>query len=542
MKACLYLRYSDPSQKGNTTIKTQLDRCKEACERDSLDIWDIVKDEAVSADSNKSIKTHRVTDLLNFCRKNKGKFEILMVYNTDRFARSLQEHTYLRAQLRSMGILLKSATENLGESFSDKFVEGVMAAKNEYDNDMRKERAVNGLWGRVEEKLFPWTPPFGYKIVKSYDGKLRPHIPDDPCATVVIEIFKKYATGTVSKSELSREYSKKNIVNYKGKKTKFSPQLIDKILHKKYYAGILDHKTKGEIVGLHKPIISLELFKKCQKEVQVRSNNRAKYRQHINDLFPIRKFARCSLCNEPLTAAVEKNNPYYWCKKIKPEKCPNCYKSIKAGIIHNEFYEYLKTVKPRQEFVDRFAKRVLEKYGNLADLKSQLYKEKTAVITKLQADKDWIMERGKKGIFDDETLKEELEKNKRDLNMAKAELAEIWTDEVNIEDMLSKAKQFIETLENTWYDAPIEVKDRLQKFIFPGGVIYTKNDLKGTFETSKLNPLFRIITEIGSQKVSKNKQLCPTVILLETMREAIQGLKDLISFTDTLPLHPQYVT
>ena len=77
------------------------------------------------------------------------------------------------------------------------------------------------------------------------------------------------------------------------------------------------------------------------------------------------------------------------------------------------------------------------------------------------------MEKGRKGIIDDETLKEELD----------------------IPGMLAEAEQFIRTLENTWYDVLSEVKVRLQSFIFPSGVQMTKDG----FRTVKLCGLFELI-------------------------------------------------
>jgi predicted nuclease with TOPRIM domain len=78
-------------------------------------------------------------------------------------------------------------------------------------------------------------------------------------------------------------------------------------------------------------------------------------------------------------------------------------------------------------------------------------------IQDLQAETEWIKDKSKKGIFTDDEFKVELEKNRLAISLAKGELSDIYQEEVNIEEMLSKAAQFIRTLELAWLEAPITV-------------------------------------------------------------------------------------
>jgi len=293
----------------------------------------------------KIAKTHRALNVLNFCKARKGQFQILIIYNTNRFARDTEEHLWLRRELRQIGILLKSSTERLGETPVDKFTETLFAAKNELDNEEKRQKSHDGLWKRVEQGLWPWPAPTGYKKVLSYDDELRPRIIDETCSWAITEIFKKYATGTVTKVQLAREYKSKNILNHEGRLIKFSPQLIDTILRNKYYSGWLDHKTKGEIKGLHTQLITKELFDKCQREVIEKSNNRAKYRLRLNPEFPLRHFARCSECNGYLTGANQKKRtaPLYWCYK---KSCKLYNKTFRKKTVTDTFLNFLSKVKP----------------------------------------------------------------------------------------------------------------------------------------------------------------------------------------------------
>lgn len=116
-RVSLYLRFSDTKQIGNTSFETQEQVCRNSCLADEYEVVDIVKNEAVSASKN---NTERIIDLLDYCKKNHSKFDILMVYKLDRFARGQEHHHWLRGQLLKLGIILRSATERIDESPSGK--------------------------------------------------------------------------------------------------------------------------------------------------------------------------------------------------------------------------------------------------------------------------------------------------------------------------------------------------------------------------------------------------------------------------------------
>jgi hypothetical protein len=119
-------------------------------------------------------------------------------------------------------------------------------------------------------------------------------------------------------------------------------------------------------------------------------------------------------------------------------------------------------------------------------------------IKKLEKDKAWVINKGKKGIFTDETLKEEIEKAERKITLAKMELTEMHAEKMDIDALLTYAYNFIRTLENTWYDAPIQYKVKLQRLIFSEGLEYKD----GEFSNPKTSPLFKLIETLGAEKLN----------------------------------------
>ncbi|MEZ4667572.1 MAG: recombinase family protein [Anaerolineae bacterium] len=107
-RAVIYLRTSSNRQIDNTSLDTQEQICRNYCLTEGFELIDIKKLETVSA---KETNTARAAELLEFCKRRKFKFDVLVVFKLDRFARSQEQHHWLRGQIMKMGIHLRSATE-----------------------------------------------------------------------------------------------------------------------------------------------------------------------------------------------------------------------------------------------------------------------------------------------------------------------------------------------------------------------------------------------------------------------------------------------
>lgn len=491
-RAILYLRFSDPKQIGNTSIETQEKVCRNACLAEGFEIVEIVKNEAVSA--NKT-NTQRVAELLEFCKKKRGKFDVLMVFKLDRFARGQEQHHWLRGQLLRMDIILRSATERIDESPSGKLVEGVLAAVNEYDNEVKKERVKLAMWARVEQGLWPWGAPTGYKEVREPGIKLLPRIIDETCKDEVIRIFERYSTGAVNKTDLAKELSKKVIRNFEGKRVKFSKQSIDNILNNIYYTGFLRNKDGRLVPGKHQKLIDISLYEKCQQVQKGLSNHATRKRQHQHPDFPLRRFVLCGHCSQPLTACWAKSGryPYYYCYN---KACQKFSVSIKKVDIETRFKAYISKVKPADDFIPVFNAVFIKRYEQREKEIKGDYLDQLEEIKKLQKDEDYYVQSGKDGILPPHVVKKNVDEVEDKITLAKLRLTEIHTEELDVNALLNFAYDFIRTVENVWYYAPIEYKIKLQRLIFPKGLTYTERG----FSNSKISRAFNLISDIATSQ------------------------------------------
>src|SRR5262249_39676806 len=186
--------------------------CEEYWERQSLDGL------ARSGEEGESAKTADRTELqklLQFCRKNKGSVQFVVVFNLTRFAREKCDHFALRAHLKSLGISLRSATEPIDDTSTGKLTEGVLAAFAQFDNDVRSERTRGGMKAALELGRWTFLAPLGYLNAPRSSG--RSLVPDPERAPWVRRAFRDFATGRFTKDEVRKNVIALGLTTRRGK-------------------------------------------------------------------------------------------------------------------------------------------------------------------------------------------------------------------------------------------------------------------------------------------------------------------------------------
>ena len=118
MKGVIYARYSSDNQR-EESIEGQLRECKAFAEKNDIQIIETYIDRALSA------RTDRRPDFQRMIKDSSGKrFEVVIVWKLDRFARSREDSVVYKAILKRAGVEVVSIREPLAEgSYS-----GVMEA------------------------------------------------------------------------------------------------------------------------------------------------------------------------------------------------------------------------------------------------------------------------------------------------------------------------------------------------------------------------------------------------------------------------------
>jgi site-specific DNA recombinase len=232
MRAIIYCRVSTKDQVRNLSLPTQEKTCREFAQRNGYDIDTVFVEKGESA---KTADRTELKNLLTYCRENKGRIKVIVVYSISRFARDRFDHHLLRALLMKLGITLRSATEPIDDSSTGKLMEGIFASMAQHDNDVRSERTVAGMKARLERGDWTFPPPLGY--LKKIDAEGRKTIvPDSVRGPLITKAFELCETGLYTKQKILEIVTELGLTARSGRN--LSPQTFFQLLRNPLYAGI----------------------------------------------------------------------------------------------------------------------------------------------------------------------------------------------------------------------------------------------------------------------------------------------------------------
>src|SRR5439155_6256012 len=296
-------------------------------------------------------------ELLDYCRKHKGELDVLLVWKLDRLARNVNDHFNIKATLLKYGLQVVSVTEPIDSNPEGKLLETILAGFAQFDNDVRAMRTVQGMRKKLQDGLFPWNAPLGYRTVTGGEKKTLADEAVQPLFGLLQNAWKAFATGAYTKAEIQRLRTSWGITTRQNKP--ISNQSIDNLFRNPYYAGILvDPWSREEYEGKHPPMITREEFARVQQIIAARNQSVPHQRERLE--FPLRGSVRCPECKRYMTSSFSrgrsKRYPYYHCEN----KTCDSGRSHPAGDIHAEFGRFLAEVEPKPEMLSALRRLVLE--------------------------------------------------------------------------------------------------------------------------------------------------------------------------------------
>lgn len=260
MKVILYPRVSTTKQsKEGDSVEFQEKRLKEHSQNNNDEVVGVYTDSGISASisddkmdiSYRDGKIYVVMDvskrigmvkILDELKSN--KWDGIKITKWDRFSRNNIFSKIVQLYFKKF----KKEIIPTDDSIDPLMIE-IKGALSEEEIRKMKGRVRDVRRYRFEKGLFSARSPFGYKpLIK--DKKIVGFVIDNKKAEIVSDCFKMASEG----------HSYKDIC----KKHKLKPQQYYNIIKNKVYCGYISFEGE-ERVGNHKPIISEELFFKCQK-------------------------------------------------------------------------------------------------------------------------------------------------------------------------------------------------------------------------------------------------------------------------------------
>lgn len=505
-KAVIYIRVSSKRQVENMSLSEQLRICKEYCYRQGYD----VSDDRIFEEKGESAKTANRTELqrmLQFCTKNRKEVRCVVVYKLDRFSRKVEDHTALRAVLSKLEVQLLSATEPIGDdSIVSTLTENVLASFAQFDNDVRGERARNGLRAASLEGGWVSQAPTGYINAKN-ELKQPTLVVVEQRRKPIRRFFQEFSTGRYKQEEAAILAHKVGVRTNKDGVVSRNGAI--KMLKAVVYTGNVQNRaTGGRIIkGLHESIIDFATFQKVQDVLSGRQragDSSDRYRVK-NPLYPLRRFLVCSLCEKSLTASAPKG------KMEKPYEAYHCHRctikregarvSIPQEKAHSLFEAQLSSAEPQSWVPDVFREIVLRRWNDEFKTAQKALNSVEKQLQDIKADKSRLLDLLiDKKISDDAYTEKE---NEYVIQRAQleAERRELQTKEENKERIVDNAARFLIDLPKSWREMSLENRQKFQTALFTAKIVVYPDQ---TFGTPQFSPIIEQVTEI-EKYFSKNK-------------------------------------
>lgn len=492
MNGIIYGRVSSKEQTEGTSLESQELACREYAREKNITI---LKTFIERGESAKFADRTQLLELIEFCRQNKGRIQVLLVWKVDRFARNVADHFNVKATLTKYGVRIVSVTEPIDTKPEGKLMETILAGFAQFDNDIRAMRTVQGMKRKLQEGIFPWKPPLGYKsMTTSGEKKTERDRPDHPLFGLLQKIWQEFGTGAYTKADVQRLMNSRGIVTRKGRS--ISAQSLDNLFRNPYYAGVLADPWSGEeYEGKHIPMVSREEFAKIQQIVGGR--NRSIPHQKTRPEFPLRGLVRCGNCLRHLTGSFcrgrSRRYPYYNCHS---KSCPRRGKSLSASTVHDEFETFLTEIAPKEELTEKLGQMILctaEKREEWAKAK----KARTeATVGRLNRELQELIRMRTQGLINDDEflaqktiLLEQRHAIEGSVENGNSRLGEI-------KKRLSEITQPLSQLSETWKILPEAFRPRFQRLILPVGFP------AGKIGTAELGLLFKAFGQFANSNSS----------------------------------------
>ncbi len=311
MNVVLYLRYSSDKQ-NEQSIEGQMRVCKEFCRHKGYTIINTYIDRATSA--LRHIEK-RISFLQMIKDSEKRRFEAVVVYKLDRFARDRHDSATYKYKLKKNGVRVISATENISETPEGIILESVLEGMAEFYSKELSQKVIRGM---RETALKGNSNGCGLSL--GYKVKDHKYVIDRTTAPIVVEAFKRFAAGETV-ADICRSFNERGYRTKKG--NKFNKNSFRCIFGNRKYIGEYRY---GDIVipGGMPAIVDEETFNAVEERLKRNELAPRKGRTIVDYLLSQKMF--CGHCGALMigvssTSHTGKKYHYYACSNNKSHKC-----------------------------------------------------------------------------------------------------------------------------------------------------------------------------------------------------------------------------
>src|ERR1051326_3585066 len=250
--AVIYTRVSSKEQaENNMSLETQKKYIVDFSEKNKLKVQGFFGGTYESAQTDERNEFNR---MIRFVKNSKENISYILVYSLDRFSRSGANAIYISSELQKQGIRIISVTQPMDTStHSGTLQQNIHFIFSKYDNDLRRQKCVDGMREKLLRGEKMGTCPIGYKYEKPPRSKDQRIIPSE-YAPLIKKAFLWRANDGLSHTVIAENLAKKGL--------KICRKRLTETFRNPFYCGYVTSSIlDGEIVkGIHEPLVTEEIF------------------------------------------------------------------------------------------------------------------------------------------------------------------------------------------------------------------------------------------------------------------------------------------
>jgi site-specific DNA recombinase len=422
--------------------------------------------------------------MLDFIKKSRGKISHLLVYSLDRFSRTGGGAIKLATDLREKyGVTVFAVTQPTDTNNpSGVLHQNIQFLFSEYDNQLRKQKAMAGMKEKFQKGIWVVKPPMGYDIVRS-NGERKIVVNDT--GLKLKKAFEWKLQGMKNQDIVQR---------LRDLGVKMYHQQLQKIFVNPFYCGLVCHgMLEGQIVeGVHEQLISKEVFLQVN-QINAKAPKYGVSHKKEQVEIPLKVFTRCSCCNKGLTGYVVRSKGlwYYKCVTV------GCKFNKRAQQMNDQF----KAILSRYQINAKAVEPILYHLQYVLKDMAKDNEEKTTVLQRQLKEVSQRIDTIEEKYFVTGEMNKELYdkfivRYKEEQANISQRLKGYGFDVSNLQQVLKTTLLATSKLQYLWTVSDVKEKEKLQRFMFPEGIVYDRENQ--TLRTDTVNPTFELIECINN--------------------------------------------
>lgn len=370
MNTVIYARYSAGPRQTDQSIEGQLRVCTDFCKQRGLTVIDTYCDRHISGRTDERPEFQRL-----IADAKRKKFEAVVVYKTDRFARNKYDSAVYKRELKRNGIQIFYAAEAIPDGPEGIILESLMEGLAEYYSAELAQKIKRGMHeSALKCQSTGSGRPLGYRVDEQKHFQIDPE-----SAQTVQTIFEQYIKGE-SNAAICELLNSRGLRTAQGKP--FNKNSINRIIKNRKYIG--EYRYHDIVVEGGMPaIISKDTFNLAQAEMERRRTRKAPKSPKAEYLLAGRLF--CGHCKGPMqgvSGTGKSGNKwyYYYCGNTRGKNKTCDKKQVSLDRLERAVVDFTVRYILQEEVLEELARKVHAAQERQNDTASEIafYEKKLA--------------------------------------------------------------------------------------------------------------------------------------------------------------------